>query len=372
LTPTSGNIERILSRWIDRIRPELPEGEHGEALIGSYRELGRFVLEHSLVEEPDHESLDEYLAPLLSAVARINRRSGASISSTLQRFGHLIDAVLTTAGFSDEISEEAFEALRAAKNVHVTLDYALRRLVRILEERDVRERRERADALATTMDVLSHELDNRLGAVRTATDMLDNPRIELEAEDLERVSSLIRSAIDDALKTVDDVEALIAGWGEGSYSSARTRWMPLHVLLRKLLDELEPVARDADVRLVGPTSKVDAPLDPSRLRLVLYNLVSNGIKYRDPEEDDPRVRIENERLEDGRLRIRVADNGIGIGEDDHDEVFLYQARAEDEIDGSGLGLAIAREAVDQLGGTLELESRVGEGSTFTVTLDPRS
>ncbi|MDX1647846.1 MAG: ATP-binding protein, partial [Longimicrobiales bacterium] len=102
--------------------------------------------------------------------------------------------------------------------------------------------------------------------------------------------------------------------------------------------------------------------------LILYNLVSNGIRYRDPAKDQRWVIIESDVTPDDRLRIRVRDNGIGIAEEDQDRIFHFRARVEEDLDGSGLGLAIAREAVHQLGGTLVLESAPGEGSIFTVLL----
>ncbi len=76
--------------------------------------------------------------------------------------------------------------------------------------------------------------------------------------------------------------------------------------------------------------------------------------------------------DDGRVTLTVRDNGIGIAEDEVDEIFLHRFRGDHvrDIDGTGLGLAIAREAADQLDATITVESEVGVGTSFTVSLRP--
>ncbi|MDX1492470.1 MAG: HAMP domain-containing sensor histidine kinase [Longimicrobiales bacterium] len=372
MVATPAEIEDILDRWLRHVRTEVPEEKLSDTLIESYRDLARFVLERELADaEADDVTHNEgELDQLLAAVARANRQASMNISTTLACFGHLSDEILSEVS-GDDVSEEAIRLLRATLAVDRVLGRSLGRLVRILESSAERARRERAGALGTMMDVLSHELDNRLGAVRTATDMLDNPRIELGAEDLRRVGRLVRSSLDDALKTVDDVQALVASWGDEAGAS-KGQTLRLSVLLRRIVEDLEHVAQETGVRLTLDPGPTDVEVDAARGRLILYNLVSNGIRYRDPGRNDARVDISWERQEDGGIRIRVTDNGIGITEEDHETIFLYRARVDEKVDGSGLGLAIAREAVEQLGGDLSVESALGEGSTFTVTLRPET
>lgn len=365
MSALADRTEEILGRWLDHVSDSFDEARDSGGLMEGYRSLARFVLERGLRtngDAPDDRDVDA----LIATVAREHRRAGESISATLSRFGTLPDAVTSVAPSSDNGSEAAAEVLRAATRVDSVLDVLMSRLVRILEESEIRAQRERARAMTAMVEILSHELDNRLGAARTAADMLDNPRIELGEGDLARVSRLVRTSLDDAMKTVDDVQSLIHSWGEERVAAGR-RSIALPIVVQKIVSELRPLAEDAGVRLEVVDGEVDDPIEGGRLRLVLYNLVSNGIKYRDPEEDDPWVRIETERLDDG-LCLRVVDNGIGIPEDEQTAIFLYRARLDDEVDGSGLGLAVAREAVEQLGGELAVDSRPGEGSTFTMTL----
>jgi signal transduction histidine kinase len=360
--------DEILGRWLDRVSRSFEGVDHPDELLDSYRALARFVLEAGLPESADSPP-DRELDPLITNVARANRRAGESISATLTRFETLPDAVTSLAPSSGNGSEDTVAVLRAATRVGSVLGSSMTRLVRILEESEIRVQKEHARAMTAMVEILAHELDNRLGAARTATDMLDHPKIALGEHDLTRVSRLLRTSLDDAMKTVDDVQSLIQSWGEERVAGGR-RSLPLPIVIRKIVTELGPTADDAGVRLDVADGEVDDPIDGARLRLILYNLVSNGIKYRDPEEADRWVRIETERMDDGWLRLQVGDNGIGIPEEEQDSIFLYHARLGDEVDGSGLGLAVAREAVEQLGGELDVRSRPGEGTTFTMTLRP--
>jgi signal transduction histidine kinase len=112
--------------------------------------------------------------------------------------------------------------------------------------------------------------------------------------------------------------------------------------------------------------------DPSLLRQVLVNLVDNAVKY---SVGGGTVLL---RVSDGTasVRIDVVDQGLGIPSAEQERIFekFYRLDAEMTrgVGGSGLGLYISREIVQQLGGTLMLESHVGKGSTFTVTLPRRA
>ncbi|MDX1646962.1 MAG: HAMP domain-containing sensor histidine kinase, partial [Longimicrobiales bacterium] len=355
-------------RWIDALAQSRPEDALPDELEESYTDLARLILEHSLPGASGDPISDEDLDRLLAGVARGNRRTRQSISSTLSRFRSLTRSVVSYLAETGEVSEDAGEVLKTAIDVDDLLDRSLHRLVRVLEESAMRAERERSTAMRAIMEVLSHELDNRLGAARTATEMLTSPRMKLDQDDLERIGNLVRSSLDEAMRTVDDVESLVGSWGAASTSAAADRRILLPVLLRKIVDELEPSAREAGVDLRLGSGQVQEAVDAPRLRLILFNLVSNGIKYRDPAKDERWVRITSDVPDGGRLRIRVEDNGIGIAPEDHAKIFRLRARVGNGLDGSGLGLAIAHEAAEQLGGTVTVESEPGRGSTFTILL----
>jgi anti-sigma regulatory factor (Ser/Thr protein kinase) len=113
--------------------------------------------------------------------------------------------------------------------------------------------------------------------------------------------------------------------------------------------------------------------DPQRIGQVVANLVANAVKF---TERGGSVSVEVAATPAG-ARIEVADTGVGIDAAELPLIFerFYRGSRANEArgSGSGLGLAIVRSIVDRHGGTVEVESRVGRGSRFTVTLprDPR-
>jgi signal transduction histidine kinase len=116
-------------------------------------------------------------------------------------------------------------------------------------------------------------------------------------------------------------------------------------------------------------------IDMARLELILMNLVSNAIKYCDPEKPHRFVHVEAETTSDeGFACFVVRDNGLGIPESSQATVFRRFVRAHADRDaelkvrGSGLGLAIAAECVEAVGGSIRVDSTLGVGTSFFVTI----
>ena len=108
-------------------------------------------------------------------------------------------------------------------------------------------------------------------------------------------------------------------------------------------------------------------IDKTRLQIVLFNLISNAIQYRNPQIQTSYIRINSKRFDD-RLWLQIEDNGIGIDQLHQAKVFDMFYRASENSKGSGLGLYIVKEAVEKLSGTIVLHSALGEGTQFTLEL----
>lgn len=108
--------------------------------------------------------------------------------------------------------------------------------------------------------------------------------------------------------------------------------------------------------------------DFSRLEVMMKNLLSNSIKYHDPKQRNPYVKI-SVHISADEANIEVSDNGIGIHEKHIDEIFkMFYRASEAKSTGSGLGLYIVKEIVEKLGGTIRVQSFVGAGTTFFIKL----
>jgi len=109
--------------------------------------------------------------------------------------------------------------------------------------------------------------------------------------------------------------------------------------------------------------------DEDKLDQVLTNLVNNAIKY-SPEGGEVAVRAR--RLDDSQVEVRVSDQGVGIPEQHLEKIFARFHRGDDrtsrQASGTGIGLYLVKHLVEAHGGRIKVESKVGEGSTFTFTL----
>src|SRR5438445_316472 len=154
---------------------------------------------------------------------------------------------------------------------------------------------------------------------------------------------------------------------------------PVHrepVDLREIVEEAretgELLAEQAggQMELATPPDPVVVPVDASRIRQLILNLVTNAVKYT-PSGGSVRMQLGQS---DGRVTLTVADTGIGIAPGDLPHIFDRFWRADSartrtgERPGAGLGLAICKWIAEAHGGPLDVQSRPGRGTTFTVTL----
>ena len=128
-----------------------------------------------------------------------------------------------------------------------------------------------------------------------------------------------------------------------------------------------------ELTAAGATLALDLAACPTlhfpakNLRSILYNLLSNAIKYRDPARP-ARVSLGCHPAGPGQVTLVVQDNGLGLSGAQQGELFQLFRRLHSHVPGSGVGLYMVKKMVDNAGGTLALESALGVGSTFSVTL----
>jgi signal transduction histidine kinase len=144
-------------------------------------------------------------------------------------------------------------------------------------------------------------------------------------------------------------------------------------LAGEALEELRPHAQAKGLEISGPPpgSVPHLETDARLLRLVLLNLISNAIKFTEAGSVTVTIAADGE-----EHRIAVRDTGRGIEPSDHSRIFepfeQLEELARKHTPGVGIGLALVREMVGSLGGQIALESQVGQGSTFTVSLPSRA
>ena len=214
---------------------------------------------------------------------------------------------------------------------------------------------------------MSHELRTPLNAVMGFAQLLQIDDIDPLSPNQRRRVALIHEAGDHLLQMISELLDLTRI--ESGQLALECAEVPLPALLAECLDMLQPLADAASVRLVPV--EADASLtvhaDPTRLRQVVLNLVCNAIKYNRPQGT---VRVRAQPVADG-VQVQIIDTGVGIAESQLPalgEPFNRLDQRHSGIEGTGIGLAVTRGLIELMAGRLDVESTLGEGSTFSVFL----
>ena len=238
------------------------------------------------------------------------------------------------------------------------------------EELNVRRLEAEAATLAKSrfLAAMSHEIRTPMSGVLGLLGlMLDEPLSEKQRE---RATIALASAqsLLEILNDILDFSKLEANQIRISEESVAVR-----PLIAEVMELMAPAA--AQKRLELSHEVADAvpewiATDAMRLRQVLTNLVSNATKF--TEAGEVKVRIG---YAGGALEVEVQDTGIGIAEEQHDQIFQQFVQADNSLTrragGTGLGLAISKQLVELMGGTIAVRSVPGMGSTFSFTIDAR-
>jgi CheY-like chemotaxis protein/signal transduction histidine kinase len=216
---------------------------------------------------------------------------------------------------------------------------------------------------------MSHELRTPLNSSLILAKLLaDNPHDNLTAEQV-KFAQTIESSGNDLLNLINDILDL------SKIEAGRLDIRPEPVALERLGSGLsqmfQPMAREKKLEYsveIKPACPATVITDPQRLEQVLKNLLSNAIKFTEAGH----VSLVIDRLADGRIAFAVTDTGIGISVEQQVNVFNAFHQADGTISrkygGTGLGLSISRELIRLLGGSIQLKSREGQGSTFTALI----
>ncbi len=253
---------------------------------------------------------------------------------------------------------------------------ALEQLNEELTERTVELERQRAAAAdanrakSSFLAVMSHELRTPLNAIGGYVQLLQmevhGPVSEAQQEALERIDRSQRHL----LRLINDVlnlSRIEAGRVDYDVEPAA-----LDALVTSVLPMVEPQIAAKELHLeVRVASTLIAMADREKVKQILLNLLTNAVKFTMP---GGRIRLEGaaNAPRSATVSVRVSDSGVGIPADMGDRIFepfvQVDASRTRATEGTGLGLAISRDLARGMGGELTMESDVGVGSTFTLTL----
>jgi signal transduction histidine kinase len=309
-------------------------------------------------------TLSDQEAPVLGRIARLAGHQRALLAAIGTRSGERGALVVFRGEDEEAWTEHERDALTGLG----------RRLGSVIEQLDARRRdrhlvtelRELDQYRRDLVASLTHDLKTPLTAIALNAELLQADR---PTEPGAHPVDAIRRSAERLSRLVDDLQALARaeeGPGLGA-ASADSGSVDAAALVRDACRHAEVEAQQRGVRLVLDLPEtLRAGVDGGALARVYSNVVDNAVKFSLPGGE---VRI-CLRAVDGHVEMMCADDGVGISEADQATVFdmFRQARESGArgVPGSGVGLAISQRIVTRLGGSIDLESKPGQGSTFTV------
>jgi len=214
---------------------------------------------------------------------------------------------------------------------------------------------------------VSHELKTPITSIRVLADSLmgmEDAPVELYREFMADISD----EIDRENQIIEDLLTLVK-MDKSAESQIHIAQVNINRQLEQILKRLRPIAKRGNVELILESMReVTADVDEVKMSLAITNLVENAIKY---NVDSGWVRVTLD-ADHKYFYIKVADSGIGIPEDSLDHIFdrffrVDKARSR-EVGGTGLGLAITKNVVQLHHGVIDVESVMGEGTTFAMRI----
>jgi two-component system phosphate regulon sensor histidine kinase PhoR len=209
--------------------------------------------------------------------------------------------------------------------------------------------------------IVSHELRTPLTAIKASLEALKE-----EEEGRYRYLEIIERNLERMLRLIEDLLSLSVL--ESGRVKLELKEFDLHEVLQDLLPSFQKMANEKALRLILEVPKpFILRADQLRLYELLYNLLDNAIRF----TEKGWVKLKAQKTKEGVI-IEISDSGIGIPPFEMDKIFerfyvIDKSRSRKK-GGTGLGLSIVKHIVELHGGKIEVKSRLGEGSTFTVFL----
>jgi signal transduction histidine kinase len=266
----------------------------------------------------------------------------------------------------DALKAELLDRLAQIESLNQELAETNRGVVALYAELDDRaaDLREVSELKSRFLSYMSHEFRTPLGAIRSITrillDQMDGPL----TKEQEKQVRFVQSSAEELSEMVNDLLDLAKI--EAGRISISPEWFEMVDLFAALRGMFKPILTNEAVALVfeEPTDVPRVFTDDKKLSQILRNFISNALKFTQNGE----VRVSSQYRTPGWVTFSVADTGIGIAKEHQGALFQDFVQVDAPIQrrfrGTGLGLALSKRLAELLGGSVAVQSEVGQGSTF--------
>jgi len=212
------------------------------------------------------------------------------------------------------------------------------------------------------LDTISHDIKTPLTSLVLAFKVIKN----IPAENVEDIQNLLQIQEQSVLKMQSLIQELTDTREQEHKYKSEEELLDFKSIIEDVRLTLNDNIIEAHAAVKSEIHVPEITFSRHKLRSIIYNLVSNAIKYKSPHRT-PEILIKTER-ENNSVVISVKDNGIGIEKTEQEAVFSKYFRIKGDVEGSGIGLYLVQQHVKYAGGKIILESEPGKGSTFKVYL----
>jgi PAS domain S-box-containing protein len=215
------------------------------------------------------------------------------------------------------------------------------------------------------VSMVSHEFRTPLTSILSSTEILNRYSDKLDSDRQGRLFHVITESVQHMISLLEDV--LLFGKGEASRLLFEPQSVHPVALCREIVEEIRSGVRPyrhINFNTLDPIR--EALIDAKLIRHILSNLLTNALKY-SPDGSPVDVSL---RCTDNSVIFSVSDYGIGLSKEDVAHLYepFYRAKNVDTIPGTGLGLAIVKQSVERHGGSIDVNSEPGKGTTFTISI----
>ncbi len=280
--------------------------------------------------------------------------------------GFVIDITMRKQA-EQKLKSYSAELEKQVKNRTLILEEAIAELEKTKEDlhQALAKERELGELKSRFVSMASHEFRTPLTTILSSLSLVTKYSDVNDKENQLKHVNKIKASINNLTDILNDFLS-VSKFEEGKIVN-NPEQLNLYQFLEDIVNEMQQMAHNGQVLQLNYNGNHTANIDSKLLKHVLFNLISNAIKF-SPQNGVVHINVDAPTNE--RLVISVKDNGIGISEEDQQHLFerFFRGQNATHIQGTGLGLNIVANYIDLMGGNISFESKENQGTQFIITI----